>query len=149
MKTIATYHGCTIEKYNKNRLYEKGDCVLYKTLLYEYVYDTVSHISPDMSFSPITGRLVWRPIGFISDLIMKQKEECEESRGNHIGNIKADNAVVYGNNTGNIIANGEKSVVVVFGDVIGNIEADQVIHVHDVDKTKIKEALAHVKDRRF
>ncbi len=149
MKTIATYHGRTIEKYNKNHLYEKGDCVFYKTLLYEYVYDTVSHISPDKSFSPITGRLVWKPIGFISDLIMKQKEECEESCGNHIGNIKADNAVVYGNNTGNIIATGEKSVVVVFEDVIGNIEADQVIHVHDVDKTKIKEALAHVKDRRF
>lgn len=149
MKTIATYHGRTIEKYNKNHLYEKGDCVFYKTLLYEYIYDTVSHISPDKSFSPITGRLVWKPIGFISDLIIKQKEECEESCGNHIGNIKADNAVVYGNNTGNIIANGEKSVVVVFGDVVGNIEADQVIHVHDVDKTKIKEALAHVKDRRF
>ena len=80
---------------------------------------------------------------------MKQEEEHEESCGDHIGNIKADNVVVYGNNTGNIIANGEKSVVVVFGDVIGNIEADQVIHVHDVDKTKIKEALAHVKDRRF
>lgn len=149
MKTIATYHGRTIEKYNKNHLYEKGDCVLYKTLLYEYIYDTVSHVSPGMGFSPITGRLVWRPIGFISDLIMKQEEEYKENCGNHIGNIKADNAVVYGNNTGNIIANGEKSVVVVFGDVVGNIEADQVIHVHDVDKTKIKEALAHVKDRRF
>jgi len=156
MKTITTYHGRTIEKYNKNHFYKKGDCVLYKTLLYEYVYDTPQYtynapfnISPDISFSPIDGRLVWKPIGFISDLIMKQEEECEESGGNHIGNIKADNAVVYGNNTGNIIANGEKSVVVVFGDVIGNIEADQIIHVHDVDKMKIKEALAHVKDRRF
>ena len=149
MKTIATYHGRTIEKYNKNHLYKKGDCVLYKTLLYEYVYNTFSNISPDVGFSPTIGLLVWKPIGFISDLIMKQEEEHEESCGDHIGNIKADNVVVYGNNTGNIIANGEKSVVVVFGDVIGNIEADQVIHVHDVDKTKIKEALAHVKDRRF
>lgn len=149
MKTTATYHGCTIEKYNKNHLYEKGDCVLYKTLLYEYVYSTPSNISPNTSVSLITGRVIWKPIGFISDLIMKQEEEYKENCGNHIGNIKADNAVVYGNNTGNIIANGEKSVVVVFGDVVGNIEADQVIHVHDVDKTKIKEALAHVKDRRF
>lgn len=149
MKTVATYCGRIVEKYHRDHLYKKGDCVIYETLLYEYVYSTPSNISPNTCFSPITNRLVWRPIGSISDLIMKQEKEHKESCGNHIGNIKADNAVVYGNNTGNIIANGEKSVVVVFGDVVGNIEADQVIHVHDVDKTKIKEALAHVKDRRF
>lgn len=149
MKTIATYYGRTIEKYHRDHLYKKGDCVFYKTLLYEYVYNTSSNISPDTCFSSITNRLVWKPIGFISDLIMKQEEEYKESCGNHIGNIKADNVVVYGDNTGNINATGEKSVVVVFGDITGNIQADQVIHVHDVDKTKIKEVLAHVKDRRF
>ena len=149
MKTIATYHGRTVEKYNKNHLYKKGDYVFYKTLLYEYVYDTPFNIPPNISFSPITGRLGWKPIGFISDLIIKQEEEYKENCGNHIGNIKADNVVVYGDNTGNINATGEKSVVVVFGDITGDIKADQVIHVHDVDKTKIKEALAHVKDRRF
>lgn len=149
MKTVATYCGRTIEKYDKNHLYKKGDCVLYKTLLYEYVYRIPSNIPPNTSVNLIAGRVIWKPIGFISDLIMKQEEEYKEGCGNHIGNIKADNVVVYGDNTGNINATGEKSVVVVFGDVVGNIQADQVIHVHDVDKTKIEEALAHVKDRRF
>lgn len=139
METVLKYHGHTIYPYNYKDIYCKGDYVLYCGYLFQSIVDFNVR-------EPSFSSKGWATIGPVNLPVKNSdKNEC----GNHIGNIKADNAVVYGNNTGNIIANGEKSVVVVFGDVVGNIEADQVIHVHDVDKTKIEEALAHVKDRRF
>lgn len=147
MKTMLTYQGHPVREYSYSFFYSIDDYVIYNEKLYRSLYsNNFRHIPESSSF-------FWEEIGCLNKKINDNRQKKEnvtiKVSGDRIGNIKADNAVVYGNNTGNIIANGEKSVVVVFGDVVGNIEADQVIHVHDVDKTKIKEALAHVKDRRF
>ena len=139
---MLTYQGHPVREYDYSFFYSINDYVIYNERLYKSLYSNNFRHIPKSSF-------FWEEIGKINDDKQEKENRITKNCGNHIGNIKADNAVVYGNNTGNIIANGEKSVVVVFGDVVGNIEADQVIHVHDVDKTKIKEALAHVKDRRF
>lgn len=143
MKTMLTYQGHPIREYSYSFFYSINDYVIYNERLYKSLHSNNFRNIPEYS------SFFWEEIGKVNDNKQKKENITIKTCGNHTGSIKADNVVIYGNNTGNINATGEKSVVVVFGDVVGSIEADQVIHVHDVDKTKIKEALAHVKDRRF
>lgn len=129
------YCGHKITPYDYYKLYKEGDCVQFNDKFYQ------CRVCNMMRY-PYAHTYYWQPIPE-----EEQKDEMKIVHGNNIGNISDNNVVIYGNNTGNIITTGEKSVVVVFGDVVGDIRADQVIHVHDVDKTEIKEALAHVKNR--
>lgn len=140
---MLTYQGHPVREYSYSFFYSINDYIIYNGRLYRSLY------SNNFRNIPKYSSFFWEEIGKINNDKQEKENEMTKDCGNHIGNIKADNVVVYGDNTGNINATGKKSVVVVFGDITGNIQADQVIHVHDVDKTKIKEALAHVKDRRF
>lgn len=129
------YRGHKITPYDYYRLYKEGDCVQYNDKFYQ------CRIC-NMMYYPYAHAYYWQPIPE-----EEQKDEMKIVRGDHVGSIFGNNVVIYGDSNGNIVAKGEKSVVVVFGDIAGDVKADQVIHIHDVDKAKIKEALAHVKNR--
>lgn len=127
-----TYGGKPVSPYNYYHIYNEGDYVYYKDIIFKSITDF------NIQHDPMSSPFNWERITYIkSDPFKKQKEQEKKSemkmiRGDHIGSIFGDNVIIYGDSNGNISAEGEKSVVVVFGDVTGNITADRVIRL---DKT--------------
>ena len=111
-----------IKKWKENEIYTLYDKVRYKGHIYMCKAGRLeSSIPPSQS-------QWWEECGSYNDDSDK-KSTTIKVNNDRIGDIKADNVVIYGNHTGNISAPGEKSIVVIFGDVTGDITANQVIRL--------------------
>lgn len=121
----------SIKDWEKDKLYTRYDKVKYKGSIY------VCEANRLNGSTPPPESLWWKMWGNVNDDLDK-KPTTIKVNNDRVGDITADNVVIYGNHTGNISANGEKSVVVVFGDVTGDITANQVIRL---DKQNIMKTI--------
>jgi len=120
-----------IKKWKENETYSLYDKVRYKGYIYMCKAGRLeSSIAPPQS-------QWWEECGSYNDDSDK-KATTIKVNNDRIGDLTADNIVIYGNHTGDISANGEKSVVVVFGDVTGDITANQVIRLDNSDSKAVK-----------
>lgn len=129
-----------IEEWKENKLYTRYEKVKYRGFIY------VCDANRLNGSTPPPESLWWKMWGNVEDDSDK-KSTTIKVNNDRMGDIKADNVVIYGNHTGDISANGEKSVVVIFGDVTGNITANQVIRLDDSDSKAVKAMFLDKKDQ--
>lgn len=111
-----------VEEWEANKLYTRYDKVKYKGFIYVCDANRLNGCTPP------SESLWWKMWGNVNDDSNKNSITIKVNN-DRVGDITADNVVIYGNHTGNISASGEKSVVVIFGDVTGDITANQVIRL--------------------
>lgn len=128
-----------IKKWKENEIYTLYDKVRYKGNIYMCKAGRLEGSAPP------SESLWWEECGSYNDDSDK-KPTTIKVNNDRIGDITADNIVIYGNHTGNISANGEKSVVIIFGDVTGDITANQVIRLDDSDSKAVKAMFLDKKD---
>lgn len=120
-----------IKNWKENKLYTQYDKVRYKGNIYMCEANRLEGSTPP------SESMWWKECGSYNDDSDK-KTTTTKVNNDRIGDIKADNVIIYGNHTGNISAPGEKSVVVIFGDVTGDITANQVIRLDNSDSEAVK-----------
>lgn len=126
-KTIDKGQHCEVDDvlikdWKKEKLYTQYDKVKYKGRIYICEAEGIEGSLPP------SESIWWKECGSYNDDSDK-KSTTIKVNNDRIGDLTADNIVIYGNHTGDISANGEKSVVVIFGDVTGDITANQVIRL--------------------